>query len=244
MPALAIDTATDVMAIALGEGAEIMAEISINAGRSHLELLLGEVHSLLGEQGATIRDIDAIVAGTGPGTFSGLRVGIATARALAQTLELPIAGFSTLEAQALELSGKIPDEKALMLLPLIDAKRGQVFAQLYKNEGKGTVAPESDVLCLHPVELLEKVAGMTRAKVRAGGNGALAHRDVFEAAEQLDLLPPEDPGNRMRATWHLRAVDHGAIYDQRQLLSVVPMYVREPDADKTVLLRKREPWLK
>ncbi|MHB9053219.1 MAG: tRNA (adenosine(37)-N6)-threonylcarbamoyltransferase complex dimerization subunit type 1 TsaB [Thermoleophilia bacterium] len=242
LPTLSIDTATEVLALALGEGDRILAKSSIDAGRSHLELLLPGVQSLLEGAGFTVRDIDAIVAGTGPGTFSGLRVGIATARALAQSLEIRLSGFSTLEALALGLAGVSPAE---LVLPIIDAKRSQVFARLYKKEGKNTVRAESDVLCLDPRELLEELAKITGGKVGAAGNGVLAYRDIFVSAGQLEPLEPDHPGNRVDACWHLRAdrAEASAVYNPGRLLSVVPQYVREPDADKTILLRKKEPWL-
>jgi tRNA threonylcarbamoyladenosine biosynthesis protein TsaB len=244
LPALAIDTATEVLALALAENGAILAESSIDAGRSHLELLLTAVHKLLEENSMTIRDVDAIAAGTGPGTFSGLRVGIATARALAQTLKVPLTGFSTLESLALELAGDVPFPESPMIMPLIDAKRGQVFTQFFRKEGENRVTPESEILCLDPDQLLEMQPRMTWGDVRAGGNGATAYHDLFAQAKNIDLLTVDDPRNRVRAVWHLRAVKDGNIFDPRQLLAVVPFYVREPDADRTILLRKKEPWLK
>ena len=245
MPTLSIDTATEVLALALGEGEKILAKSSIDAGRSHLELLLPGVQQLLDEAGLTVRDIDGIVAGTGPGTFSGLRVGIATARALAQTLEVRLSGSSTLEALAFGLAEETSASQ--LLLPVIDAKRSQVFAQLFKKEGKNTVKPESEVLCLDPQALLAELAKITGAAVRAAGNGVLAYRDIFGNAEQLELPGPDRPENRVDAGWHLRAglaeTETGSDFDPGLLLSVVPHYVREPDADKTILLRKKEPWL-
>ena len=135
MPTLSFDTATDVLSLALGEGERVLAEIDIDAGRSHLERLLPAARELLGRAGMSIDDMTSIVVGTGPGTFSGLRVGIATARALAQSLEIPLFGSSTLEALAKELAAGIDGSKHGWILPLIDARRSQVFTQLYRKEG-------------------------------------------------------------------------------------------------------------
>lgn len=242
MATLAIDTATEVLAIALGDGRKVLAQSSIDAGRSHLELLLPGVERLLDSAGLAIRDVESIVAGTGPGTFSGLRVGISTARALAQALEVRLSGFSTLEALALEMSLDVP--AAALILPVIDAKRGQVFTQLYKKEGDDKLKSESGVLCLDPVRLLEWLKKMTGERVRAAGNGAMAYRDILKPEKQLDPLAQDHPGNRVNAVWHLRGAEAAGAFDPGRLLSVVPVYVREPDADKTILLRKREPWLR
>ncbi len=232
------------MAIALGDGELLMAEIAVDAGRSHLELLLPSIDHLLDANGVRLADVKAIVTGTGPGTFSGLRVGIATARALAQTLEVPLAGFSTLDALAHGLAAGIDGTGPVMLLPMIDAKRGQVFTRLYKKEGEKGVMAESDVLCLDPEELAVRLPSMTATRVRAGGNGAIAYRDIFSAAGQIDLLAADHRGNFVSASWHLRAAASQGGFDPRTLLTVVPEYVRDPDADKTILLRKKEPWLK
>ena len=236
------DTATEVLAVALGNDREILARSSIDAGRSHLELLLPEIERLMGSAALAPADLEAIVAGTGPGTFSGLRVGIATARALAQTLEVPLTGFSTLEAVALEASQEV--SAGSMLLPVIDARRGQVFSRLYRKEGDGRVQTESDVLCVEPERLRERIATLTGARVLAAGNGAVVYSEILSASREFDLLPGDHPGNRVNAAWHLKGADSSGAYDPAGLLTVVPEYVREPDADKTILLRKREPWLK
>ncbi|MBI5870449.1 MAG: tRNA (adenosine(37)-N6)-threonylcarbamoyltransferase complex dimerization subunit type 1 TsaB [Actinobacteria bacterium] len=247
MPTLAIDTSTEVLALALGDGEKVLDELSIDAGRSHLEMLLPAVQDLLDSNGLAIGDLNAIVAGTGPGTFSGLRVGIATARALAQSLELPLFGYSSLEALANGLADGAEKPMPRWILPLIDARRGQVFARLYKKEGEKGLKPESEVLCLDPDRLSDILPEISEGSVRAGGNGALAFRETLAAGGRLELLETDDEANRMRAGWHISAAEDSEIaagYHPGKLLSVLPFYVREPDADKTVLLKKREPWLK
>jgi len=244
LPALAIDTATDVLALAISEHGGIVAESNLDAGRHHLELLLPKIQDLLQEYEKSITDIEAIAVGTGPGTFSGLRVGIATARALSQMLRVPLAGFNTLEAVALQLAGEDAIAATPMLLPIIDAKRGQIFTQLYRREGEDRVVPESEVLCISPEGLPAKLVQIAPGKVKAGGNGAVAYHDQLGASSHLVLLPADHPANRVRAIWHFQALSKDAIYQPRQLLEVLPLYVREPDADRTILLRKKEPWLK
>jgi len=244
LPLLAIDTATEVLALALSRDGSVLSEAGIEAGRSHLELLLPQVRQMLDDNGLAIGDVRGLAVGVGPGTFSGLRVGIATARAFSQALEAPLAGFSTLEAVALELAGKDPAHAAPVVMPLIDAKRGQVFAQLFRKADNSDVAAISGILCLDPEDLVRSLAELTTEPILAGGNGAIAYRDRLAGSSQLELLDTGDTANRVRASWHLRAIRDGISFEPRQLLSVTPVYVREPDADKTILLRKREPWLK
>ena len=247
MPTLAVDTSTEVLAVALGEGEQVLSELSIDAGRSHLEMLLPAIQGMLADTGMAIGDVTAIVAGTGPGAFSGLRVGIATARALSQSLEVPLFGYSSLEALANGLAEGMDDSMPRWILPLIDARRGQVFARLYKKEGEKGLNPESEVLCLDPERVSEILPEESAGAVRSGGNGAQAYREILSAEKRLDLLRADDRANRMRAIWHVEAAETVGIaagFRPDQLLRVLPLYVREPDADKTVLLKKREPWLK
>lgn len=238
LPALALDTATEDLSLALSRPAGEPAERLVVAGRRHLELLLPEIDALLRQEGLEMAQIDCLAVGTGPGTFSGLRVGIATARGLAQALKVPLYGGDTLEALAL---GMAPSAGEEWLLPLVDARRGQVFARLYRKEDDRVIAT-SETLCLDP-DSLPAAAGLpTGARALAAGNGALAWYQLLNDATGLKLLPENDPRHRVRAAFYLPLARPGA-FRLQELLMVKPRYIREPDADTTVLLRKRKPWL-
>ena len=271
MPALAIDTSTEVLSVALAVPGELPDEVDIDAGRTHLEMLLPAIDGLLEGRGFEPRSLDLIVTGTGPGTFSGLRVGIATARALAQALKVPLLGASSLAALAAaaadsawarrgpEAGGGEAGESTggpggraganagsdaaagtPAIMPVIDARRGQVFAQIYRKNGD-KVMPASDIFCQSPAELIARVAQDAPGTVTVG-NGVLAYYELFshggfrlpEAGSRL---------HRVRAACHIPSGAARLEFDSAAVLAVRPVYVREPDADKTVLLRKREPWL-
>lgn len=237
---MAIDTATSVCSAAIGEGGKVIAEKNVDAGRSQLELLLAGINNIMEAHSIDAGDLGGIIVGTGPGTFSGLRVGIATARGLSQALEIPIHGSSSLKALALGLSRR---ELGLNeVLPLIDAKRGQVFTQLFRKNNDGDLSEESKIFCLDPDDVNSCIGKITEKKVLAGGEGALVHYEILKRAERLELLPAGDTGHELRAALHLQK-QICEIPAGDKLPEVMPVYVREPDADKTVLLRKREPWL-
>lgn len=243
MPTLAIDTATETLSVALGEGNHILADAGMKAGRAHLELLLPEIELLLGRCSLRIRDVDHIVVGTGPGTFSGLRVGISTGRALAQALDIPISGSSSLQALALRMAPALAEGED-GLLPLIDARRGQVFTRLYRLGDGDIPEPASDIACLGPEHIGRLWATEVTGRLLAGGDGALAyHQRLDDVGGRLRLLAADDPRNIINASCHIRLTGPGGAEHHQGMDTALPVYIREPDADRTILLRKRLPWL-
>ena len=156
---LAFDTATDVATSALVAEGEVLGERASRAAR-----ILDDVDGLLAEAGLDRGAIEAIVVGTGPGSYTGLRMGLIMARTLAFALEVPVAGVSTLDALAASTAGAVP---------VIDGRRGEVFTLVNGEPG-----------CLRP-EQLRVEAG--RAYV---GDGAVRYRVLLEAAGAV--VPPDE----------------------------------------------------
>jgi tRNA threonylcarbamoyladenosine biosynthesis protein TsaB len=164
---LSFDTATDVATACVSSDGEALAE-SASSGRSvGAQRLLDDVHRLLERAGVTPGDVELIVAGTGPGTFTGLRIGLATARALGFALGVPVRGVSTLAAL------RAPDD---VDVGCIDARRGEVFCA-----GPGIEPQAVDPAALAP--LLPGGAAVA-------GDGAVRYREVLEAAGAR--IPPDD----------------------------------------------------
>jgi tRNA threonylcarbamoyladenosine biosynthesis protein TsaB len=175
---LAFDTATDVATSALVDDGEVLGERS-----SRAVTLLEDVDALLRQGGASARDVDALAVGIGPGSFTGVRVGLATARGLALALDVPAAGVSTLAALAAGAPGAIP---------VIDAKRREVFALI---DGEPRV--------LAPAEL-EVGPGAVCV-----GDGAVRYRAILEA-KGADVPPDADERHVPRARFHVAlARDYG-----------------------------------
>jgi tRNA threonylcarbamoyladenosine biosynthesis protein TsaB len=167
---LAFDTATDAATAALVDDDEVLGERTTRAVR-----LLEDVDALLRQAGAHARDLDRLAVGIGPGSFTGVRLGLATARGLALALDLPVAGVSTLSALAAGAPGAVP---------VIDAKRREVFALV---GGEPWVGPPAEL----PLE-----GGAVYV-----GDGAVRYRDVLTAAE----IPPDgDERHLPRARFHVQ----------------------------------------
>lgn len=262
---LALDGATRVSTAALlrpkvlaspfeGPGSlwEVMATRAHHDGRAQGRVLLSDVDEMLHDVGARPADIGAIVAGTGPGTFTGVRIAVATARALSVSLGVPVTGVSTLAALA---AGTALHAEARHLVPAVDARRGQVFFAVYKAasvlemkrwvratpigvcdrgalgailesvEGPALVVAEERAVVGELPEGVEFAAGTVAAEHLVLGQGLL--REPGEAPEGLRLLP-----------WLIEALVAGGPVEPEK---VKPIYVRSPDADLHIT-KMKDPW--
>ena len=196
MMILAFDTATSLATSALVDDGETLAERRSIPGR-----VLEDIDALLRQGGAKATMLDGVVVGTGPGSFTSLRMGLSAARALALALEIPVAGVSTLDALGAGSPGA---------LPVIDARRREVFTLV---DGK-------------PVALApERLTVEGRLCV---GDGAVRYREVL-AATGADVPPDDSDVHVPRASLHASlAADFGPAEN------VEPLYVRMPDADRSL----------
>jgi tRNA threonylcarbamoyladenosine biosynthesis protein TsaB len=187
---LSFDTATDVATACIYADGEVVAE-SATAGRSvGAQRLLDDVHGLVERGGVPLERVGLIVAGTGPGTFTGLRIGLATARALGFALGIPVRGVSTLAALR-HPSG--------VDVACIDARRGEVFCS-----GAG-LEPQA----IEP----EALAAVIPAGAVVVGDGAVRYRDVLDGADiPADDSPLHVPHARHHAALHLTAGPPDPLY--------------------------------
>ena len=166
-------------------------------------------------QGAEVDwgEVGALAVGVGPGMFTGLRIGVATARALAQARAIPVRPVSSLRALAAGIEARVA-------LPLIDARRGELFAALYRD-GEELWSP----LAASPEAIVERLAeGGLRP--RAAGDGSLRSREALEAAG-VEVAPGDSPEHVVRAL-HVCRLAAGSPDASPE--AVMPMYLREPDA--------------
>ena len=198
----------------------------------HSAELLPLVAGLLERAGSGWDDVRAIAVGVGPGTFTGLRIGVATARGLAQALGVPLHPVSSLEALAAGLAAGAPPGRPL--LPLIDAKRRQVFASLYR--AGEPLEHEWGPLALGRDELLARVEELTAAPL-AAGDWALESRKYLEAAGVE--VPAPDSG--LHAVSALQICRLGEAVEPVAPEQVNPVYVRVPDAEITRSARLDNP---
>jgi len=222
---LGFDTATSATAVALldsatpAQAAERRHEPAPGERPGHATQLLALAVELLEDAGLRFADIDRIGVGLGPGTFTGLRIGVATARALAQSTAAELVGVSTLRALAAEAQGAAPAGSAV--LAVIDARRGEVYAAGWRD---GQLLLEQVVLA--PARLASRV-GCAGGPWLAVGDGALRFR---EDLERVGCTVPPDGSSQhgVRARAVCRLALEAPQGTERDL--VVPDYLRSPDA--------------
>lgn len=204
---LAFDTATPAVTVALHDDSGIVAHESAVDARRHGELLAPSIARVLGKGGASVTDLTAIAVGTGPGPYTGLRVGLVTARAMSNALGIPVDGICTLDiiaAQARDEAGQRP------FLVATDARRREVYWACYSAEGVRNVEPRVSLPDALP-------SGQPIA-----GEGPRLHAGL---AERCETIGPRFPSAvqlaQIAAEHHARGVPPGP---------ADALYLRRPDA--------------
>jgi tRNA threonylcarbamoyladenosine biosynthesis protein TsaB len=235
---LAFDTATPATTVALqtGDGPAREARDDPPEGMRprHTSALLGLADGLLRDAGLGWADLTRIAVGVGPGTFTGLRIGLATARALAATRAIPLVGVSTAAALALGAWEQARERGADHVAAVIDARRGEVFAAVWPTAGDGVdpagylAHPASAVFparAMTAVDLAEVLAELGGAVV-AAGDGAVKFRSVLERGG-TSIADDAAAVNRVSAVQICRLAPH---LPDSAPQDVSPDYVRAPDA--------------
>lgn len=223
---LAVETATLAGSIAIARGAQIIGGLKGDPGISHSNTLLADLDKLLDQTSVKLPGIDLFAVAAGPGSFTGLRIGIATVKALAATLGRSCAAIPTLQSVA--LSGGV-SETTVALLP---AGRGEVFAQSFAVSNDGAVAALDEAAHIAPRKMIEKYGSLERALWC--GEGAIAQRELIESAAgskewRIEALPEN-------LAQQVAALALGK-YKQDQLVApdaLQAIYVRPSDAELKV----------
>lgn len=188
---LNINTAFETAIISLSMNEDILAEAQSNSQKDHASFLEPAIKKICGEAGITLKDVDGISLINGPGSYTGLRVGLSSAKALCFALEKPLILLNTLDVMAYALKLQSPvQEGNLLFCPLIDARRMEVFTALYNSN-----------LCLiknYAAEILDETFMKNVIKTNiiiAGGNGILKLQKILQNSSiiyltQLSLLEP------------------------------------------------------
>jgi len=223
MIVLGIETATTQVGCALGGHEGVLASLHVARGRRHAETLTPAIAFLCEQAQIELGEVGAIAIDIGPGLFTGLRVGVATGKAMAQALRIPVLGMSSLDLLAFPVRST-----RRLIAAVIDARRGEVFSAFYRQVPGGVQRLSEPMVCRAEDVAAELEAGGEEALLV--GDGALRYADAFaglshverasvgtahpSAAALVELAQPRVQREEFVQPWELR-----------------PLYLRQADAD-------------
>ncbi len=226
---LGIDTSTPCGSIALAEPGKIHAEWALNVPKTHAGRLLQDIQSLFRLTGIGLDQVDGIAVTTGPGSFTGLRIGLATAKTMALVNGKPLVGIPSLDV----LVENVPYAPGL-ICAVLDARKGEIFTALYRKDAQGETKRLTDYLAVTPEALLEKI----NEPALFLGDGIKVYEDFLEKGlGQTALFAPQEchipRASVLCRLAFQRMTSEGASHPR----DLKALYVRASDAEL-----KREAW--
>ncbi|MBQ1639234.1 MAG: tRNA (adenosine(37)-N6)-threonylcarbamoyltransferase complex dimerization subunit type 1 TsaB [Ruminococcus sp.] len=225
MTVLAMDTSAKAASVCLAEEDKIIGEFFINTGLTHSQTLMPMAEQLCKNAGVPLDNIDAVAVNAGPGSFTGVRIGVAAAKGLAFAHDLPCVAVSTLESMAYNMLGCDGVVCALM-----DARCGQVYNALFRVTGN-RVERLCDDRAIALSELQKELQGCTERVVFVGDGAAIS----FKSAADLPAcvrLAPMNKVNQTAASVALAAFERLKAGDTCTPAELMPVYLRLPQAQR------------
>lgn len=222
MNILAIETATTACAIGLATSSGERLSLVVDDDRHHTESLVPGIRELLASVGLAAKSLDRVVVDRGPGLYTGLRVGLATAVGLALAANCDLVGVTSLELLA---AGALRAGVRGPLIAAVDGRRGEVFVQSFQLDD--TLRPTNEPSVERPDEL---IARWTSSDVTVTGDGVTRYRALFDSLAAVTVFDQPVPPP-------LEALVIGATREPES--DIVPLYLREPDAVANFSTRER-----
>jgi len=216
MLTLAIDTSTSILSLALVREEEVLATIDEVTKNNQSEVLMSRIESMMNDCQLKPVDLEKIAVAIGPGSYTGIRVGVAAAKSLAYALNIPVVGVSSLEVMA---KTAISDE---ICVPMIDARRGTVFAGGYGNNGE-LLIPEGHY------ELDELLGKFSDDEITFVGDGADVHKERLLAAYGHSQVVAESDFNRSKAEVLAELASKASPIEN--IHALLPNYLRKTEAE-------------
>jgi tRNA threonylcarbamoyladenosine biosynthesis protein TsaB len=223
MLGLAMDTATPLVTVALGRDGLALGDVSLDGGRRHAEQLAPAIKYLCGELDVDLHQLAFVAVGLGPGLFTGLRVGVTTARIMAQTLRIPMVGVPTLDLIAYPLR-----HTSRTVVSVVDARRHEVFYACYQPV-PGGVQRMTEYAVISPDGLAGELTARGEDALLAG-DGALRYEAELGKLDRVELAGPGAARPSAAALVELAT----ARYEREEFVppaEVHPLYLRRSDAE-------------
>ncbi|WP_425060264.1 tRNA threonylcarbamoyladenosine biosynthesis protein TsaB [Sporomusa carbonis] len=219
MPILAIDTATLVSSVAIATADTLVAELTIQTRKTHSEHLMPHIASLLTMAETPQNSLKAIAVSIGPGSFTGLRIGLATAKALAYALTVPLIGVPTLAALAFACPAP-----GVLLAPMLDAQKGNIYLGLYEwRDGIMHETQPPRVVAFS--EAQAGLAGMGRPVIMLGEAAVMHKSEINNPAPPHVIIPRAGSVAVMAQYMYAQGIRH-------DVATLEPLYIRRSEAEE------------
>jgi tRNA threonylcarbamoyladenosine biosynthesis protein TsaB len=223
MKVLGIDTSTSCGSVGLIDDESIISEYLLNIPVTHSERLLRTIELILKEARCAIGDLDGWALSLGPGSFTGLRIGVSTVKGLALASQKPVAGVSTLDVLAYQISST-----PYLICPILDARKGEVYTAFYRYGEGNDLKRQSAYQAIKPEDLIEKIQERTIFI----GDGVRTYGDyIRNSLSSLAIFPPTQlnvPHGSGVAKLGLELLRKGKYLD---LATFTPLYIRPSEAE-------------
>ena len=229
---LAVDTSAKPVSCALAEEGRVLASFFANTGLTHSQTLMHMIENLMTVAEKSVSDLDALAVNAGPGSFTGVRIGVSAVKGLAFTEDLPCIAVSTLESMA-ENTAALP---GTVICCLMDARCQQVYGALFEKDENGAVRRLSEDEALTVTQMGERIAALEKPVILVGDGSEMCYRVWKDTIASVYLAPPTVRYQNAAATAVIasRLYEAGATISAEELL---PLYLRLPQAERELNAR-------
>ena len=219
MKILAVDTSSEICSVAILENDNVIVENSLNDGKTHSENLMTIMENTLEENKIKLSDIDLIACSVGPGSFTGIRIGVSSIKAIAEVLDVPVATVTSLETLA-----KNVESKGVTIVSLIDAKNDQVYAGIFDDEynKKEEYIADSIYTVIERVKEYDNVIFV--------GNAAIKYKELLDSNFENVVVAD----NNLQSASSVGKIGYKK-HKEKDLTSadtIMPMYLRKSQAER------------
>ena len=219
MKILSIDTSSNLCAVAVLEDSNLIKENILDDTKNHSEKIMPVIAQTLEEANLKLKDIDLIVCDKGPGSFTGIRIGVATVMSFADSLKIPTIGISSLET--LMYNELLHNSKASFICPLIDAKNENVYFELYDNKASSVIAAE----CKNINDLISMLKPYSN--ICFVGDGATIYQDLLSSNLQNAMF-----SNHNEISSYSLGIAGLNAYNAARKDDILPLYLRKSQAER------------
>ena len=233
MKILGIDTSSMAASVAVIEDNKLICEYTINTKKTHSQKLMPMIENMLNLSDLNVREIDAIAVCEGPGSFTGLRIGMATAKAIAHVNDIPVIGVNSLEVLAANMN--LCDKK---ICPILDAQRNQVYTGRYNYEGTKLV--EIKEIGIQPIdELLEELAQSKEEWILVG-EAVYKYEDKIKEIANIEIPAASNNVTKAGSLCSVAKVKFDEGKDIFNCYTVNPLYIRKSQAEEQYEEKQRK----